>query len=40
VELPGIELGAEIVVNCEDTESDDAKARETTPNFLTKHPAC
>jgi len=40
VELPGIESSAYIGLTCEVTEADDAKARETTPNFLRKRPAC
>ena len=30
VELPGIELGAEIPLTCRNADSDDAKRRQTT----------
>ena len=40
VELPGIELGTEIVLTSGNAQSDDGKVRETTRNDLRIHERC
>jgi hypothetical protein len=38
LELPGIEPVAQIVLNCENVEFDDAKAHENTRKYLWERP--
>ena len=40
VELPGIELGTEMRATCGNVELDDAKRRESTPNYLRIRGRC